>query len=317
MVKSISVPPVDQTTNIATAEPAPSSDQKPQHWYDFGKEASALQVMERVNQEMAALASEDASDLKGYCILSLYNPIDGITSWDSNRIFTTLQSLNPNRDKNVFLILLSPGGQIEPAFQISKLCKTFALERFTVAVPRAAKSAATLLALGADEIHMSLLGELGPIDPQLGDLPALGVKKALETIASVSQQYPASAETFARYMSRTLTIEQIGYCERAAESAVQYAERLLEKKPYLLARAASIANQLVYEYKHHNFVIDIEEARQHLGEGWVLGESPEIRFAEKVHQKLDLVNLVLGIHQKKRIMVVGNLLDGCLVLDKD
>jgi len=37
-----------------------------------------------------------------------------------------------------------------------------------VVVPRTAKSAATLLAIGADEIHMGPLGQLGAgIDPQM------------------------------------------------------------------------------------------------------------------------------------------------------
>jgi hypothetical protein len=89
---------------------------------------------------------------------------------------------------------------------------------------------ATLIALGADEIHMSQLGQLGPIDPQLGGLPALGVAQALERIATLSQKFPGSAEMFAKYLQLALTVEQIGYCERIAQSAQQYAQRLLAAK---------------------------------------------------------------------------------------
>jgi hypothetical protein len=60
---------------------------------------------------------------------------------------------------------------------------------------------------------MGPLGQLGPIDPQLGGLPALGVTQALQTIALLSQQYPGSAEMFARYLRMALTVEQIGYCD--------------------------------------------------------------------------------------------------------
>ena len=106
------------------------------------------------------------------------------------------------------------GGVIEPAYQISKLCKAFAREKFVVVIPRQAKSAATLIAIGADEIHMSILGQLGPIDPQLGGLPALGVAQALERIANLSERFPGSAEMFAKYLQQALTVEQIGYCDR-------------------------------------------------------------------------------------------------------
>jgi len=112
-------------------------------------------------------------------------------------------------------------------------------------VPRQAKSAATLIAIGADEIHMSILGQLGPIDPQLGGLPALGVAQALERIAALSEKFPGSAEMFAKYLQQALTVEQIGYCERIAQSAAQYAQRLLAAKS-LGARGEAIAQELVH-----------------------------------------------------------------------
>jgi ClpP class serine protease len=40
-------------------------------------------------------------------------------------------------------------------------------QKLRVIVPNIAKSAATLFALGADEILMGYLSELGPIDPQV------------------------------------------------------------------------------------------------------------------------------------------------------
>lgn len=39
-----------------------------------------------------------------------------------------------------------------------------------------------MLALGADEIHTGIISELGPIDPQIGDYPALGLGAAVEHI---------------------------------------------------------------------------------------------------------------------------------------
>jgi hypothetical protein len=147
---------------------------------------------------------------------------------------------------------------------------------------------------------------LAPIDPQLGGLPALGVSQALQTIASVAEQHPGSAEMLARYLQLALTVEQIGYCDRISESAVQYAVRLLSTKPQLARNASLIAKELVHEYKDHGFVIDIEEARMHLGSEWIKSDTAEIRAAERIYSLFESVNLHLEIGQSKRIFVMGS-----------
>jgi hypothetical protein len=213
--------------------------------------------------------------------------------------------------------LLSSGGKVEPAYQISKLCRSFASKRFLAVVPRQAKSAATLIAIGADEIHMGPLAQLGPIDPQLGALPALGVSQALRTIASVAQKFPGSADMFARYLQRVLTVEQIGYCDRVCESAEQYAVRLLSTKTTLPKPAELIARELVHEYKDHGFVIDTEEATMHLGTDWIKSGTPELDTAEEIYSFFDTVNFLLRYGQKKRLIVTGGagLPDSIIVFD--
>ena len=64
------------------------------------------------------------------------------------------------------LFLYSVGGHIEVPWRIVTMIRQFA-EEFDVLVPYKAMSAATLIALGADEIVMGRKGELGPIDPKL------------------------------------------------------------------------------------------------------------------------------------------------------
>ena len=240
------------------------------------------------------------------CWLALLEPDNSVDSYDLDHIFSALTKTNPGKNKDVVLVVLSRGGEAEPAYQISKLCKSFARDKFITVVPRHAKSAATLIAIGADEIHMGPLGQLGPIDPQIGGLPALGVSQALKTIASVSQLYPRSAEMFARYLQLALTVEQIGYCDRIAESAVQYAERLLATKPSLVSRASAIAKELVHEYKAHGFVIDLAEAKEHLGEDWIKTETAELGVAaEEIYSHLETVNWWLGRMKGKRLIVTG------------
>lgn len=77
------------------------------------------------------------------------------------------KSLEKDDKKDNLLILFSNGGSVEPAYLISKCCKEYS-KKFIVAIPRKAKSATTLIALGADEIYMVQMSQLGPIDPQIG-----------------------------------------------------------------------------------------------------------------------------------------------------
>jgi len=68
--------------------------------------------------------------------------------------------------KKIDLFLYSVGGHTEVPWRIVTMVRECA-EEFSVLIPYKALSAATLIALGADQIIMGRKGELGPIDPQL------------------------------------------------------------------------------------------------------------------------------------------------------
>jgi len=70
-------------------------------------------------------------------------------------------------EKKLVLILNSPGGQALAAERIVNVCRAYSGGRFEVVVPHMAKSAATMICFGSDQIHMSPTAELGPVDPQL------------------------------------------------------------------------------------------------------------------------------------------------------
>ncbi len=68
--------------------------------------------------------------------------------------------------KTLVLIIHSPGGVIEAAEKIGLMLRQ-TTKNLLVIVPDSAKSAATMLALMSNQILMSDLSELGPIDPQI------------------------------------------------------------------------------------------------------------------------------------------------------
>lgn len=77
-------------------------------------------------------------------------------------------------DMPLEIILHTPGGLVLPALQIARAIKAHP-GRTSVFVPHYAMSGGTLIALAADEIILSQHAALGPIDPQIGGLPAASI----------------------------------------------------------------------------------------------------------------------------------------------
>lgn len=83
------------------------------------------------------------------------------------------------KDVPIDIILHTPGGLVLAAEQIARALASHEA-KVTVFVPHYAMSGGTLLALAADEIVMDEHAVLGPIDPQLGNYPAVSILKAIE-----------------------------------------------------------------------------------------------------------------------------------------
>ena len=96
---------------------------------------------------------------------------------DSEAILRAIR-LTPD-DQPIDLILHTPGGLVLAAEQIAKALAEHK-GRITVFIPHYAMSGGTLIALAADEIVMDRNAVLGPCDPQIGDMPAASILKAVE-----------------------------------------------------------------------------------------------------------------------------------------
>jgi hypothetical protein len=222
-----------------------------------------------------------------YNVLILFDSSTLIKS-DADNIYKAVNKFTEKRP--LLLILYSYGGQIGSGYLIGKLCREYANKTFVVAVPRQAKSAATLICCGADEIHMGSMSELGPIDPQINNLPALGLKNSIEHIAKLVKETPESAEMFAKYLYYSLKPIDIGYYERVAESALQYAQKLLETHSEKLpAKSDKIAYDLVYMYKDHGFVIDKSDAINMFSDKVIKHNTEEYKLANRIYEDFVLI----------------------------
>jgi hypothetical protein len=208
---------------------------------------------------------------------------------DADQIYSAVTNFTD--DKPILLILYSTGGEIGSAYLIGKLCRENTTKKFVIAIPRQAKSAATLLCCAGDEIHMGSLSEMGPIDPQIDRLPALGLKSSVEHLAELIERYPKSSEMFAKYLNLSLKPIHLGYYERVAESAAQYAERLLAThSSELVSTPEKIARTLVYSYKDHGFVIDKSEAKVIFGEKVIKSNTDEYNLANAVYGEMMFIS---------------------------
>lgn len=238
-----------------------------------------------------------------YNFLFLYNEQSSISETTSNKLYSEASSDFRDPGKPVLLLLHSRGGNPVPAYLISRYLKTSSPHGFVAVVPRKAKSAGTLLALGAKEIHMGMMSELGPVDPQFRNLPALGLGTALEYVAGVSERHPGAADMLASFLEKTLSIQHLGLYERVSESATHYAQKLLNRDGLSKQDAERVAHQLVYGYKDHSFAIDCDEIRSILGDQVVKIETPEYKLANQIHQYMERVNL--GIFHQKYCSLIG------------
>lgn len=186
---------------------------------------------------------------------------------------------------NCILILTTYGGTADAAYKIVRhLKRTY--QRFILYVCGPCKSAGTLLALGADEIVMSGVGEFGPLDVQLikrDDLffrnSGLDIAEALRSISEhtfhlfekqflemLMRSGGAISTKTASEIAKDIAVGllspitgqidpiQIGEARRAVRVAKDYATRLK-------ANPATI-KRLVEGYPSHTFVIDFEEAKE-------------------------------------------------------
>lgn len=189
---------------------------------------------------------------------------------------------------HVALVVESPGGYARSAYQIATLFRRHCTG-FVAVVPTYAKSAATLLTLGANEIFMGLDAELGPLDAQLRDPDREQISSALDEVQALERLHSVALDQFdqtmmlltARTQKKVETllplamsftaqmmaplldkIDTVHYTQqsRVLKEAEEYAVRLLQPR-YPRARAEQIARRLVNTYTSHSFVIDRDEAR--------------------------------------------------------
>lgn len=103
------------------------------------------------------------------CFYTSFSTNQGIINdYDLGMFRDILFDLNGEKtDKGLMILINSPGGDPLAAERIVKTCREFSQNDYWVLVPEQAKSAGTMIALGASKILMTPTSEIGPIDIQV------------------------------------------------------------------------------------------------------------------------------------------------------
>ncbi|TXH13497.1 MAG: hypothetical protein E6R03_11215 [Hyphomicrobiaceae bacterium] len=314
----------DKSTLSGTSTPESQSPRDlMQEVFDTILSGNPREHKELARQKLVELSNELLKPLSAKYFIAFLWTTGSINRFHLDSIFNSLRNQNLKDGrlpvKPVLLFIKSTGGSIEPAYMISKMCHELSKDRFIVCLPREAKSAATLIALGADEVHMGYLSELGPIDPQVNGLPALGLHDSLKSIARIVKEVPEARDLFALYLGNTLSLPYFGWSMRVPESAVQYGQKLLllnRDKCFNVEDAEAIATKLVRDYKDHGFVIDSAEAKQIFSNKLIRQNSDEIKFCEVFYEKFALIALILRFNWKYQLNIVGDISSGAFVLSE-
>jgi hypothetical protein len=186
-----------------------------------------------------------------------------------------MEACSKTKYRELDLVIHSPGGEADAVEQIAEYLRT-QFDHIRVIVPIAAMSAATMLALSADEVVMGAHSQLGPIDPQVTIMTAEGPRTA--SAQAIRDQFEMAKKECAdpKLMSAWLPILRmigpglLASCDHSAKRAEQIVEKAM--KQHMLANVPSGAKKAKSAAKwfgdaktflSHGRPVRRDEAREH------------------------------------------------------
>ena len=154
------------------------------------------------------------------------------------------------------LVINSPGGDGTIAEKIIEMCKCYC-KRFEVIIPNMAKSAATMIALGSDEIVMGYCSEIGPIDAQVpiivGNVPRyISAQSFIDSRRKLIKEYEQAVKDkkdtkLILQQIATLDLPFIEECEKYMNFSKDMADKCLTK--YMFKKYSRTKNSALLRSK--------------------------------------------------------------------
>ncbi len=207
---------------------------------------------------------------------------------DKNGFMSVIKGLD--RSKGLDLLLHTPGGDMAATESLVDYLRAMFGTNICAFVPQMAMSGGTMIACACREIWMGKGSSLGPIDPQVGNLPAMAILEEFERAAREIQADPARALVWQPVISK-LPPSTITQCEDAIRWGTQVATRWLETGMFAgrstaAQDAARTVADLTDKNKNHTHSrhLSVEVARSY---------GLEVRMLE---DDQDLQDAVLSVH---------------------
>jgi hypothetical protein len=213
---------------------------------------------------------------------------------------------------NVLLILTTRGGSPDAAYRIARaLQKTYEGGKFIIYVHWNCKSAGTLITLGCDQLIMSSIAHLGPLDIQVERPEEIGESRsgltptqALSTLEAESWRLFESHFSRLRFQYRfptqmaadvaaKITIGLFGHIygklepmtlgenDRAMKIADHYGKRLIKEGSDSNVKIGAL-DKLIATYPSHSCVIDQREAAESIFNRVRLPTESELKLAHVI-----------------------------------
>lgn len=235
-------------------------------------------------------------DLTGRNVIAYYsgwlsNPTAfGIDVNDEDKAAFMMAIHGLDKTKGLDLILHTPGGGIAAAESlVDYLRRIFGCDIRAI-VPHLAMSAGTMIACACKSIVMGKQSNLGPIDPQLGGLPAAAVKKEIERALAEVKDDPHRMQ-FWQYVLSKYQPTFVSQCEQAVDMAAKFVHnRLVDNMLAGQSDAAAKADAIVQGLSD----VDINKSHArhiHIDDCEALGLK-----IEKLEDNQDLQEAVLTVH---------------------
>lgn len=254
----VGTPPAEAPSPALTYVPTPSPQAQPTPAPKAPSKTPLYEAMNATRYARQALIRQ-IELITGTTLICYVSPTSQIHRLDIVGMVDLLHNVTPGTP--VDLLLHSPGGDIDAAEKLITLVrKRVGDSELRVIVPDFAKSAATLIALGGDEIVMSDSSELGAIDPQVelpnanGHIQVISAQSYLDAFTLHAENLKENPEDpVARLMLDKMEPATVRKLERITARSRAIAEDLLKQAMIKdEEQATEIANQLSNTKRWHS-----------------------------------------------------------------
>ncbi|RJP53235.1 MAG: hypothetical protein C4557_04955 [Anaerolineaceae bacterium] len=216
-----------------------------------------------------AIIKEVNKLLGGTLVTYFNNPRGSVCHDDVVALFELLEKIG--RQKNIYLFIKSSGGNGQASLRIVNLLRQYC-EEVVAVIPLECASAATMIALGANEIRMGPMAYLTPVDTSLthalspidrdNDRVSVSLDELTRVVRLWQSQKSDKNENPYQQLFQYVHPLVIGAVDRAESLSIMLCKELLAYHIKDEKTQDKIANALNARYPSHGYPILLDEAKR-------------------------------------------------------